>query len=435
VYLSDYQTLFKNKTKSNFDQANQYVEGIVLSELNNIERINETLGTQYHQLHHFISDSNWNARSVMDQVARDVSQAFPKDTLTGLLIDESGWVKKGDKSVGVGHQYCGNVGKTANSQVSVFGCLSNSKHASIVDCRLYLPESWTTDSERCDQAGIPPNERTFKTKLKLGIDIIKHQMSLGINFDYVGGDGFYGHDASFAREIDDMGLVYVLDIHPNQQIFLEKPELLLPERKYSKGRLPKRFKVNMEPINANKYIGSLSPKDWEPFAIRLSAKGVLEGQFHFKKVFILVNSTNTIETRLLIVSRRKTANGEEYKYSFTNASFEQYTKQALVCMQAQRFFIEHSFKEQKQILGMDQFQTRKWKSLYHQIALNMMVGCFLLKEKLLNREDIPILSARDIMDFLVFKFYKEMTEERILANLKERHRKRLKDINYCYSKK
>jgi len=325
------------------------------------------------------------------------------------------------------------VGKTANSQVAVFGCLSNSKHASIVDCRLYLPESWTTDSERCDQAGIPPTERAFKTKLQLGIDIIKHQMSLGINFDYVGGDGFYGHDASFAREIGNMGLLYVLDIHSNHQIFLEKPELLLPERKSSKGRSPKRFKVNMEPINANNYIGSLSPKDWEPFAIRLSAKGVLEGQFHFKKVFILDKSTNTIETRLLIVSRRKTANGEEYKYSFTNASLEQFTQQALVCMQAQRFFIEHSFKEQKQILGMDQFQTRKWKSFYHQIALNMMVGCFMLKEKLLNREDIPILSARDVMDFLVFKFHKEMTEERILANLKERHRKRQKDINYCYS--
>lgn len=260
-------------------------------------------------------------------------------------------------------------------------------------------------------------------------------MSLGINFDYVGGDGFYGHDASFAREIDDMGLVYVLDIHTDQQIFLEKPELFLPERKSPKGPSPKRFKVNMEPINANRYIGTLTPKDWEPFAIRLSAKGVLEGQFHFKKVFILDNSTNTIEDRLLIVSRRKTANGEEFKYSFSNASLEQFTKQALVCMQAQRFFIEHSFKEQKQILGMDQFQTRKWKSLYHQIALNMLVGCFMLKEKLLNREDIPLLSARDIMDFLVFKFYKEMTEERILANLKERHRKRQKDINYCYSKK
>jgi SRSO17 transposase len=71
-------------------------------------------------MHHFISDSNWDARAVIDQVAEDVSQSLPKQTLTGLLIDESGWVKKGGKSVGVGHQYCGNVGKTVNSQVCCF---------------------------------------------------------------------------------------------------------------------------------------------------------------------------------------------------------------------------------------------------------------------------------------------------------------------------
>ena len=117
----------------------------MLSELNNIERISETLDAEYHKMQHFISDSAWNARSLMDQVATDVSGSLPKQTLTGLLIDESGWVKKGDKSVGDGHQYFGNVGKTANSQVAGFGCLCNGKYASLVDCRLYLPKSWTTD--------------------------------------------------------------------------------------------------------------------------------------------------------------------------------------------------------------------------------------------------------------------------------------------------
>lgn len=102
-------------------------------------------------------------------------------------------------------------------------------------------------------------------------------------------------------------------------------------------------------------------------------------------------------------------------------------------MQAQRFFVEHSFKEQKQILGLDQFQTRKWLSWYHQVALNLMVGSFLLMEKLQSMKDIPLLSARDIMDFLVFSFYKEMTEERMLLVLKERHLKRQIDINRCYS--
>jgi len=103
-------------------------------------------------------------------------------------------------------------------------------------------------------------------------------------------------------------------------------------------------------------------------------------------------------------------------------------------MQSQRFFVEHSFKESKQILGLDQFQTRKWKSWHHQVALNFMVSSFMLQEKLLQQDEIPLLTARDIMDFMIFKFYKEMTEEKILNQLKERHRKRIIDINYFYSK-
>lgn len=404
------------------------------SDLNNIERISEALDAGYHTMHHFISDSKWDARAVMDKVAGDVSQSLPKQTLTGLLIDESGWVKKGGKSVGVGHQYCGNVGKTANSQVAVFGCLCNGKHASLVDCRLYLPASWTNDSERCKEADIPFEERTFKTKQELATDIIKHQLAMGITFDYVGADGLYGNDTAFAREINNMGLVYMLDIHSDQQIFMEKPELYLPERKTAKGPSPKKLKASSEHTTVCKYIGSLEPSDWKAIDIRHSAKGVLKGLFHFRTVYIWDKNTNAVGNRLLVVSKRKTSNGEEIKYSFTNAPLGQYTEQAVAYMQAQRFFVEHSFKEQKQILGMDQFQTRKWLPWCHQIALNMMVGCFILKEKLLNQDEIPILSARDIMDFLFFKFYKEMTEERLLKELRERHYKRQYDIDLCYSK-
>lgn len=72
------------------------------SELNNIERISETLDAEYHAMHHIISDSNWDARAVMNQVAKDVSQSLPKQTLTGLLIDESGWVKRVTKALGLG---------------------------------------------------------------------------------------------------------------------------------------------------------------------------------------------------------------------------------------------------------------------------------------------------------------------------------------------
>ncbi len=409
------------------------MEGIVLSDIKNIERINEALQGDYHKLQYFLSDSNGDAHGLIDHVAREVSRSMSLRMLTGLLIDETGWVKKGNKSAGVSHQYYGNVGKVANSQGAVFRCFRYNEYASFVDSRLYLPESWCSDSERCDEAGIPETERGFKTKKILALEIIKHQLSLGVSFDYIGADGFYGNDAGFASSIDDLGLIYVLDIHSDQIIFLEQPELILPERMHVKGQTPKRLKISTPGLKVSSYISNLDRSAWKTLEIRQSAKGVLKGKFHFATVFIWNKSDNRIEPRLLVVSKRKARYGEEIKYSFTNASLAQYTEQAIAAMQAQRFFIEHSFKEQKQILCMDQFQTRKWLSRYHQIALNLLVGSFLLKEKLLSKEEMPILSARDIMDFMVFKFYKEMTEDRMLAALKERHRKRLKDIYRYYS--
>ena len=410
------------------------MEGIVLSDLNNIERISETLDTDYHKLQHFISESTWNARSLMDQVSVNVSEMMPQDTLTGLLIDESGWVKKGTKSVGVAHQYCGNVGKTANSQVAVFGCLCNKKHAALVDTRLYLPKSWINDKARCKEAGIPNKEQVFKTKTELALDIITHQLSMGAKFDYIGGDGLYGNDIALARGINSLGYIYMLDIHSTQQVYLEKPELYLPERKSKYGPAPKRLKATTESIKVNKYLGSLPASAWQKIKIRHSAKGILKGLFHFQKVYVWDKNVNSVEERLLVISKRQTKEGEEIKYSFTNANLAQYTERALAQMQAQRFFIEHNFKEQKQIIGLDQFQTRKWLSWHHQVALNMLIGSFMLKEKLLLKDDIPLLSARDIMDFLVFKFYKEMTEERMIEKIMQRHHKRQKDIKYCYSK-
>lgn len=435
-YVAEYQSFFKNKTKSNFGKASVYIEGIVVSDLKNIERISEKLEASYHQMQHFITDSEWDYRAVIDKVSKEVSKTLPKSKLTGLLIDESGWVKKGDKSVGVGHQYCGNVGKLANSQVAVFGCLSNDQYASLADVRLYLPENWCSNKNRCKDAGIPKNETKFRTKLDLAIEIIKHQMELGVVFDYVSADGFYGNDTGFAREIDNLGLVYMLDIHSNQKIYLEKPCLYLPEPKTTRGTKPKRLKASLLDIKVSEYAKSLTPKDWKKINIRNSAKGLLKGVFHFKTVYVWDKEKNTIVSRLLIIRKTKSKKTKEIeiKYSFTNANLEQYTKEALAQMQSQRFFIEHSFKEAKQILGLDHFQTRKWLSWHHQVALNYMVSSFLLKEKILNKEEIPILSARDIMDFLHFKFYKKMTEEQMLKQLKQRHKKRLIDINASYSK-
>lgn len=433
-HLSEYEQFFKNKTKRFFDKAQIYCQGIFMSELSNIERISEEMFADYHQMQHFITESNWDYRALMDQISRDVSKFLPKRKLTGLIIDESGWEKKGDKSVGVSPQYCGNAGKICNSQVAVFGALSNGDFASMVDARLFLPESWSKDQSRCQEAGIPEKDRNFKPKWEIAIDIIKHQKELGVDFDYVGGDGYYGNSVELAEAINDMGYVYMLDIHSNLTVYLDECEIGIPP--YSgKGRKPVKEQPLAEGINATIYMSGLTGKDWQRIDVRNTAKGKLFADYHFRTVYIWNKKSNRMLQRLLVIRRNKTNKGDyEYKYSFTNANLEQYTKKGIAYMQAQRFFVENCIKENKQILGMDKYQTRKWLAWYHQIALNFLLSTFILKEKLLCFDNIPLMSARDIKRWIVFKLYRQMSEDDIIDQMFERHCRRQYDINSAYDK-
>lgn len=434
-YLSEYEHIFRTKTKRFFDKARTYCHGIFMSELSNIERISEEMFANYHQMQHFITDSPWDYRALMDQIAVDVSNSLPQRKLTGLLIDESGWEKKGDKSVGVSAQYCGNAGKVCNSQVAVFGALSNGDFASMVDARLYLPQAWCDDSARCEKAGIPEDSRDFKMKWEIAIDIIRHQKSLGVDFDYVGGDGYYGNSMELAEAIEEMGYVYMLDIHSNLTIYLEKAEIGVPSSTGNRGRKPTKERPLANGIRVDKYMSELSERDWKELKVRNTTKGKLTGDYHFRQVYVWDGEYKRMLSRLLVIRRTKTPKGDyEYKYSFTNANLDQYTEKALAYMQAQRFFVEHCIKENKQILGMDKYQTRKWSAWYHQIALNFLLSTFILKEKLLCFDNIPLLSARDIKRWIIFKLYRNMSEDQMIDQMFERHCRRQEDINNAFER-
>lgn len=383
-------------------------------------------------MQHFISDAKWDARTVINKAALQTSSSLPKRKLTGLILDETGVEKKGNDSVGVGWQYCGNVGKTANSQVAVMACLSNGDFASLVDAQLYLPQDWIDDPVRCDKVGIPEERRVFKTKPELAAQIVENQIKLGVEFDFVGADGLYGNDLGFVNHLEDMGCVYMLDIHKDQRIFLDKPNLEIPLKKGKKGRKPFLVRPDRESVRVDMYCGKLKKADWQQINIRNSTKGKLKADFHFAKVYIWDQQHNQISLRLLVIRRIKTRKGYELKYSFTNANLDQYTHEGLAYMQSQRYFVEQCFKESKQVLGLSQFQTRKWIAWEHQVAINIMTACFILKEKLLCFNDIPLLTAWDIRDWICFKLATPITEEQIIERIIIRHLKRQQDINRAY---
>ena len=435
-HISDFESVFRNRTKRFFDKAKKYTEGLIRNEMRNIERISEDTGVDYYQMQHFITESNWDARELIDKVAVSISSVLPKRKMTGLIIDESGWVKKGAKSVGVGHQYCGNVGKVSNSQVAVFTCLSNGDFASMIYARLNLPKDWCNDAKRCQEADIPQERMTFKSKLELAAEIVIHQKEQGIVFDFVTADGYYGNDASFARAIENLGSVYILDIHSDTEIYLERPELVLPEKKGLKGTKPKRLRTSFPGIKVNPYLSSLEDEDWQTLNVRKTTKGVLRGEYHFAKVYIWDKSIDRTEQRLLVIHKTTSCKGTvEIKYSFTNANLEQYEPESLAYMQAEMYFIEHGIKESKQILGMDQFQTRKWLVWQHQIALNFLVSSFILMEKRELFEEIPLLSARDVKEMVLLELYEQMTQDQMMDRINKRHAIRQRDINLHYKKK
>ena len=121
------------------------------AERKNMQRMEEIVPESKEQsLQHFLSNSPWDGRGVMGQVALDVDAELGGHEDTMLMIDESGLPKKGDESVGVARQWCGQLGKVDNCQVAVFAALGRGERASLVDARLYLPKVWTNDKTRCE---------------------------------------------------------------------------------------------------------------------------------------------------------------------------------------------------------------------------------------------------------------------------------------------
>jgi len=359
-YLPDIQDIFQVGKHNVSNKALSYIKGLWPSRLSNLEKIAETgLPDDYYQLQHFISDSPWDAQELMDHVSKQVSSNMPNQKLVGLHIDESGNRKKGKHSIGVAPQYCGNVGKVNNSQIAVFAALSQGDFASIIDS-IYLPKSWTEDKARLDQTKVPPENRAFKTKQELALDIINHQISLGTKFDYIGGDAYYGADQKLTDAIDHMAIPFLMDVRENQHIFLEEPEIQIPERKSNRGRKPSKLKTDKASLPVSQYHKTLSQDDFKELKVRNTAKGKLKCLYHFKPVYIWDGESHHASKRLLMIRKSIKKRKVEINYALGNVDLAQYTSEAIAYMQAQRFFIEHTFKEAKSVLGMHQFQTRKW---------------------------------------------------------------------------
>lgn len=433
AYLSEFHDVFCVGNHNVSNKALEYIRSIWPSQLSNLQRLSETgVCNDYYQLQHFISNSTWDSQELMDRVSREAGSKLTTNKLIGLHIDETGVRKKGKHSIGVERQYCGNIGKIDNSQVAVFAALSQGDFATLIDSKMYLPKSWTSDKQRLDKAGVPIEQRSFKTKQELALEIINHQLLLGTNFDYIGGDALYGADQAFTDAIDAMAIPFVMDIRENQHVYLEKPQIQVPKQKSNRGRKPKIPKPDIEAIAVSEYIKTLGQDDFTLLKVRNTAKGKLKCLYHFKTVYIWDGESKHASKRLLMIRKSLNKKKSEIAYSLGNVDLAQYEPEAIAYMQAQRFFIEHAFKEAKSVLGLNQFQTRKWVAWYHQVALNMLLLLFIFREKQFNFSAMPLLSAWDIAQIMQLLIISQMFDpDKVLEQIAYRHYLRQKDINRC----
>jgi SRSO17 transposase len=251
TFLEKYSGLFIVYRRNNIKKAQSYLSGLMKCEKNhtNMERMVEQVPEQaYHQYHNFLSESRWDYKEVKKQTALEASALMENCKIqsgkpTGLIVDESSHLKKGKESVGVARQYAGVSGKIDNCQVAVYGSLCNETNATLIDTSLFLPQKWIDDKERCDKTGIPETERIFETKPEKALAMIKSNIKLGVKFDWIGGDGLYGHNTELTRGLDQENLFYVLDVHKDEMIYLEEPFFSIPPKKGKQGRTPVNIKA------------------------------------------------------------------------------------------------------------------------------------------------------------------------------------------------
>src|SRR5215213_11877679 len=186
---------------------------------------------QHQSLLHFVGVATWSDEKVLAKVRDMVLPSMNRHgPIEAWIIDDTGFPKQGAHSVGVQHQYCGQLGKEANCQVAVSLSIANHSASLPVAYRLYLPKEWATDKVRRKKAGVPKDIR-FKTKPEIALDQIRWACEAGLPGDLVLIDAGFGHDAKLRTGIAELGKIYVAGIQPQTLVWAPGTR---------RGRAPKR---------------------------------------------------------------------------------------------------------------------------------------------------------------------------------------------------
>jgi SRSO17 transposase len=291
----------------------------------------------------------------------------------------------------------------------VLGALGCGQDVTLVDYRLYLPESWTTDEKRLNRAKVPEGEREFYTKPELALKIVDTAVANELQFGWVGMDSLYGANKQLLKALEDKGLQYLADVRSNQKFYCQDSSGAVHEKR------------------VDKIWRDYAPSLAQNVSFRNATKGTLKAQV---LVIALCDKHAIANGRSLVISCDGT---EAIKYSLTNA---QGSLRELCYRQHQRYWIERAIQEAKSEVGMAQYQVRGWFGWHQHIAMVTLAMLFALQQKVAYRHCVPLLSTHDIVELLSYYLpSKKNSEEEIFKQMALRHTARLKSIEHHYRKR
>jgi SRSO17 transposase len=323
------------------EQAIKYICGLLCPiERKNGWQMAEALGdsTPY-AIQQFLYRGRWEANDLRDST-RDYIKANMNSEDGVLVVDETGFLKKGNKSVGVKRQYSGTAGRIENSQVGVFLTYAAPQGFTIIDRELYIPEEWIDDKNRCEEAGIPETVE-FKTKPQMALDMMKSAYQADVAFSWVTADSVYGDSGYISRWLESIEKSYVLAVSGKAYVW--------------QGSQQHRVSTILE---------KLPEEGW----FRLSCGSGSKGERYYDWLAIEIDSPSSgyWKRRLLV---RKSISAPSDLQAYICFCSEDTTLQKLAEIAGSRWTVEQSFEEAKGEVGLDHYEVRSYQGWYKHISL------------------------------------------------------------------
>lgn len=375
--LSDWLTPFLDVLghKARRRWAPVYIRGLFgRSERKSVQPIaTELTPGDYDQLHNFIASRAWDS-APLEAILAKKADGLVGGTGALLVVDDVALPKKGEHSVGVASQYAGVLGKNANCQALVSLTLARREVPVPLALRLFMPDDWVNDPERCRRAGVPEGRIRKLSKPMIAIGEVDRLRSLGVRFDGVVADAGYGHGAPFRHALSERGLFWAVGVTSTQAVYTTAVALTWPVAKT--GRPRKRPVASEEALTAQAMLKTAS---WRRITWRTGTKGPLQARFAAVRVRVADGPRQRDGTPLpgnevwLVGERRST---DERKYYLSNLPADT-PRRTLARWIKARWVCEQGHQQMKEELGLDHFEGRSWQGLHHHALLVMMALAFL----------------------------------------------------------